>query len=136
MDNLLLIIAVIFGVLQIILFFKIWGMTNNVAALTDKYIRSTNEELSAYFIAAKYKALGQTDKALEEIDERVEGKINSILADRAENYMRVDQMAHKWENYRLKFEKVYRYFDAEMPEKYRNFDFEKLMKDVATMRQN
>lgn len=30
------IIALILGVLQIILFFKIWGMTNNVQRLTDK----------------------------------------------------------------------------------------------------
>lgn len=33
MEDLLAIIIIVFGVLQIILFFKIWGMTNNVAAL-------------------------------------------------------------------------------------------------------
>lgn len=33
MYEVLLIIGIIFGILQIILFFKIWGMTNNVAEL-------------------------------------------------------------------------------------------------------
>lgn len=31
--QILAIVALVFGVLQIILFFKIWGMTNNVAAI-------------------------------------------------------------------------------------------------------
>lgn len=40
------VILIIFGVLQIILFFKIWGMTNNVKELKDLYaIRS--KELSS-----------------------------------------------------------------------------------------
>lgn len=33
MEDLLAIIIIVFGVLQIILFFKIWGMTNNVSKM-------------------------------------------------------------------------------------------------------
>lgn len=40
------VILIIFGVLQVILFFKIWGMTNNVKELKDLYaVRS--KELSS-----------------------------------------------------------------------------------------
>lgn len=35
MDVFLIIIAVIWAILQIILFFKIWGMTNNVAKILN-----------------------------------------------------------------------------------------------------
>lgn len=43
-----LIIAIIFGFLQIILFFKIWGMTNDIRKIKDKYVgnyeKGTTEE--------------------------------------------------------------------------------------------
>lgn len=34
------IIMIVFGILQIILFFKIWGMTNDVNAIKNKYLNS------------------------------------------------------------------------------------------------
>lgn len=37
------VILIIFGVLQIILFFKIWGMTNNVKELKDLYATRSKE---------------------------------------------------------------------------------------------
>ena len=37
METLLAIIFIVFGVLQIILFFKIWGMTNNVRDIKEMY---------------------------------------------------------------------------------------------------
>jgi len=45
MFELLSVIAIIFGVLQIILFFKIWGMTNDVRKLRDFFIK--REDLQA-----------------------------------------------------------------------------------------
>jgi len=35
MDFILSLVIIVFGILQIILFFKIWGMTNNIAEITD-----------------------------------------------------------------------------------------------------
>lgn len=35
--TILSIILAVFGILQIILFFKLWGMTNNIKRLTDKF---------------------------------------------------------------------------------------------------
>ena len=43
------IIIIVFGVLQIILFFKVWGMTNDIREMKDKYMKDnynrTVEEL-------------------------------------------------------------------------------------------
>lgn len=36
METLLAVIFIVFGILQIILFFKIWGMTDNVRAILKK----------------------------------------------------------------------------------------------------
>lgn len=51
MDVFFSLICVIFGTLNIILFFKIWGMTNNISSMKEtlsqieKYIRPKEEEL-------------------------------------------------------------------------------------------
>lgn len=42
MIGLLYAVGIFFGILQIILFFKIWGMTNNVQKLTDHLLRDTH----------------------------------------------------------------------------------------------
>ncbi|SHG46565.1 hypothetical protein [Dysgonomonas macrotermitis] len=41
MENFLLVIITVFGILQIILFFKIWGMTNDVRIIRDKLLNNT-----------------------------------------------------------------------------------------------
>lgn len=45
MYEFLSIILLIFGILQIILFFKIWGMTNNIKELLLTYKGKENREL-------------------------------------------------------------------------------------------
>ncbi|RGX84511.1 MULTISPECIES: hypothetical protein [Bacteroides] len=44
MIDLLTIILLIFGVLQIILFFKVWGMTNNIKDIRNKYLKDEDEK--------------------------------------------------------------------------------------------
>lgn len=39
-------IAILFAVLQIILFFKIWGMTNDIREIKEKYLSSTDPKKS------------------------------------------------------------------------------------------
>ena len=36
-ETFIIVIAIIFGILQIILFFKIWGMCNDISRIADKY---------------------------------------------------------------------------------------------------
>lgn len=40
---LLMIVLAIWGILNLILFFKIWGMTNNVKRLADKFVPEQQE---------------------------------------------------------------------------------------------
>lgn len=47
MINILSIILLVFGVLQIILFFKLWGMTNNVSKILRKLSYPYHKELSS-----------------------------------------------------------------------------------------
>lgn len=48
MENLLAIIFIVFGILQIILFFKIWIMTDNIKDIRDKIVGNTFERPSYY----------------------------------------------------------------------------------------
>lgn len=44
MIDFLTIILLIFGVLQIILFFKVWGMTNDIKDIRNKYLKDEDEK--------------------------------------------------------------------------------------------
>ena len=39
MIDFLTIVLLVFGVLQIVLFFKIWGMTNDIREMRNKYLK-------------------------------------------------------------------------------------------------
>lgn len=41
--NIIYIVILVFGILQIILFFKLWGMTNDVRAMKNKLNESSKE---------------------------------------------------------------------------------------------
>lgn len=43
MINILSIILLVFGVLQIILFFKLWGMTNDIKEIKEKYVGNESD---------------------------------------------------------------------------------------------
>lgn len=44
LNVLLSVILLVFGVLQIILFFKLWGMTNDIREIKNKYVGGQTEE--------------------------------------------------------------------------------------------
>ena len=81
MIDFLIIILLIFGVLQII-FFKVWGMTNDVRKIKNKTVNSFNE-------AHKQIILGNKDRAFEiyqrlYVEELI--KISELKLDFEENY--------------------------------------------------
>jgi hypothetical protein len=45
MEMILTIIAIIFGILQFILFFKLWGMTNDIREIKNKYLNYDKDSL-------------------------------------------------------------------------------------------
>lgn len=44
MIDFLTIVLLIFGVMQIILFFKVWGMTNDIKEIRNKYLKNEDEK--------------------------------------------------------------------------------------------
>lgn len=60
MNELLSIIAIVFGVLQIILFFKIWGMTNNVKELRDHIIKGGKQKVVSNENSTKRNVVDET----------------------------------------------------------------------------
>lgn len=44
MIDFLTIVLLIFGVLQIILFFKVWGMTSDIKEIRNKYLKDEDEK--------------------------------------------------------------------------------------------
>lgn len=72
------VILIIFGVLQIILFFKIWGMTNNVKELKDLYaVRSKELSSSINALASVMKDSNchKDNKPVEEKKESISTKL-------------------------------------------------------------
>lgn len=70
MAEILSIVIIVFGVLQIILFFKVWGMTNNVSELKKMY-----DDRSEKLISAINRVAGEMQKSnLNKDDNKLETK--------------------------------------------------------------
>lgn len=63
MDVLLSIVLLVFGILQVILFFKIWGMTNDVAEMNARFkaICPTEEEKKINALIEKQNSTNETN---------------------------------------------------------------------------
>ena len=55
-------IIIVFGVLQIILFFKLWGMTNDVAALREKFAPQVEDTQKPRALLGMYARILSTGK--------------------------------------------------------------------------
>ena len=62
MDVLLSIVLLVFGILQVILFFKIWGMTNDIAEMNARFkaIYPTEEEKKINTLIEKQNSTDET----------------------------------------------------------------------------
>ena len=47
------VIIIVFGILQIILFFKLWGMTNDIKTIKNKYLESSSNNSIATEVTNK-----------------------------------------------------------------------------------
>ena len=72
MLNFVGIIIIVFGVLEIILFFKMWGMTNNVKELKNLYADRSEELISSI------NRLSEITKSLTPKENKPEAKKNTI----------------------------------------------------------
>lgn len=112
MTEILSIIIIVFGVLQIILFFKVWGMTNNVSELRKMYDDRSEKLISAINRIAsemqksnsdnvknrsETKTTPQESKVEEKADKSNKEEVKKELPVIDENSNDFKQHLHKWE---------------------------------------
>ncbi|MBR5493923.1 MAG: hypothetical protein IKV77_12475 [Alistipes sp.] len=82
MDVLLSIVLLVFGILQVILFFKIWGMTNDVCKireLLENFSKSNTNNSSKEFVEEC--ATIEVDDFVMEIKTQKEFKVKQIIGE-------------------------------------------------------
>ncbi len=126
MEVFLSLILLVFGILQIILFFKIWEMTNDVKDMKNKMLGSYTEDTE--FLIRKNRAIGNNEKVAEILIEELlcsfEKYINS-----AEYYASTDLSENIAE-----LEKKLQVLGVELPSGLRKIKNAKDFKDLSRIR--
>ena len=118
------------GVLQIILFFKIWGMTNDVKDLRNKIDSRdlTMEQLAKKIIELKF--TGKIEEAKKLLDENLKDDVfNKVLV--KEVSMRIRELDVELVIGRYK--KLYQLLNCEMPKEIINIDLEKIVNEYSSL---
>lgn len=124
------IVLVGMGVLQVILFFKIWGMTNDVRKLKETLCISglNDDQLSKKVLKLKY--TGKIDEAKKVIDENMENEVFNQLC------MRGNDISYTQSQVELiikKYEKYYKMLNCEMPAEIKNIKVGKVVGEFTSM---
>lgn len=137
MEVLLGIIFIVFGVLQIILFFRIWGMTNNVSELTETFCETPDSfpgQAHPFHTISKYMTLGQNDKAIKFLNDLLDTRQNEIVISFINKTLTVEQCQVRWERTLAYYKRVYGKVGTEIPQDYENFDFAKYQDNLLCLR--
>ncbi|WP_300699013.1 hypothetical protein [Bacteroides sp.] len=110
MIDFLSIVLLIFGVLQIILFFKMWRMTNNIKEMRDKYLK----EGYPYGVSpAKIEfIIGNKEKAKEMAYREFISDVNILYIDISKNRIMSEEQEYTKEFEKLEKEFKEKYGDA------------------------
>ena len=112
MIDFLTIVLLVFGVLQIILFFKMWGMTNDVNKIKQK-LETQPEEEDILITEAQIKALNENkEEAFELYQKAFYKSVLELFNKTIKEYGDDDNMSYKERNeyYKTEYNKVVRYF--------------------------
>ena len=126
----LAIVQIVMGVLSLILFFKIWGMTNDVRKLRDNICTSglKGEQLSKKMLILKY--TGKIDEAKRLLDENLENEVFAQLCTKGNDIgytkSQVEEIIKKYENY-------YKSLDCEMPAEIKNINVGKVVGELSSL---
>lgn len=126
----LAIVQIVMGVLSLILFFKIWGMTNDVRKLRDNICTSglKGEQLSKKMLILKY--TGKIDEAKKLLDENLENEVFAQMCTKGNDIeytkSQVEEIIKKYENY-------YKSLDCEMPAEIKNINVGKVVGELSSL---
>ena len=134
MEAIVWIIIIVFGILQIILFFKIWGMTNDIEKIRAKYCRTETVKIEGIKPAVvKMKNLGQKKEALEFLDNMMQKRLDGLFAELQTSDTPIEELDKHWGNYVRGYTKLYVYLGEEIPEGYKNFSFKTYNEDLSSL---
>lgn len=144
MDFILYFILFVFGILQIILFFKVWGMTNDVEIMKKNMIGIegnvgnlkikvcnrglTNAQLSKRVMELKY--TGQGDEAKKLVDQNLMLDVFNIICLDEKS---VEKIKEKVNDVILWYDKYYKVLNCEMPNEIKEIDVEKVVRDYSSL---
>ena len=126
----LAIVQIVMGVLSLILFFKIWGMTNDVRKLRDNICTSglKGEQLSKKMLILKY--TGKIDEAKKLLDENLENEVFEQMCTKGNDIeytkSQVEEIIKKYENY-------YKSLDCEMPTEIKKVNVGKVVGELSSL---
>lgn len=121
---------VIMGILNIVLFSKIWTMTNDVHQLKEKLVLDKFSEYQLRKKMVELKHMGKADEAKKMLDEHLK---NEVFVQLLVNSKSVNSTKKKVEECLRKYEKYYRYLNFEMPDEIKRIDVEKVKEEYSSL---
>ena len=121
---------VIMGILNIVLFSKIWTMTNDVHQLKEKLVLDKFSEYQLRQKMVELKHMGKADEAKKMLDEHLK---NEVFVQLLVNSKPVNSTKKKVEECFRKYEKYYRYLNFEMPDEIKKIDVEKVKEEYSSL---
>lgn len=130
MEVILWIIIIIGAILNGLLFWKVWGMTNDVSELKNELCSNKRLifpfQLNKKVIVLKYS--GKIEEAKKLLDKNLESEIfQSITPGRPTEIQR------KVERVINKYEKYYNCLNCEMPDEMKNIDVAKILDEYSSL---
>lgn len=127
MYELLSVILIVFGILQIVLFFKIWGMTNDVNRIKTTVEKANNQDLSEAEAAT---LMGNYNEAFDIyykcfVSETIEIYNRYINKVYGEAFNQDDQLEYRKVNYKKDYEKSILFYKNRIEKLDKSIDFEK-----------
>ncbi len=121
---------VIMGILNIVLFSKIWTMTNDVHQLKEQLVMDKFPEYQLRQKIVELKHMGKSDEAKTLLDEHLK---NNVFAELLVYGRSVESTKEKVEECLRKYEKYYRYLNFEMPDEIKRIDVEKVKEEYSSL---
>lgn len=105
-------VIIAIGVLSIVLFFKVWGMTKNIAKITKHVCESKDY---SYFLLK-----GDKEGLVKALEEDMLIEVSGIYSDKGVNVDEVNKLDKIVEliNY---YDSLFKRYDLEFPDKYREY---------------
>jgi hypothetical protein len=76
------VIIIVFGILQIVLFFKLWGMTDDIKSIKNKYLESNSfDKKETEVIIKNFESKYEVGALVVDIKSRKQMKIKEITSD-------------------------------------------------------